>query len=155
VESTERPDEKDDREGYTDQPEQKTSTHHFLLFAGFSNVVSELKFPARRQVCRSRGLYGCRPPAKEGPGKEGEHGPTEARRSVLASITNSFFAYRIPANSPCCARVASGQAAAAPPSSVMNSRRFIRSPRRRAPQPPAASGEVISIAPGGVAGKKP
>ena len=38
--------------------------------------------------------------------------------------------------SPCCARAASGQrtagAAAAPPISVMNSRRFIRSPRRRA-----------------------
>ena len=37
--------------------------------------------------------------------------------------------------SPCCARAASGHAAAAPPSSVMNSRRFIlaliRSPRRR------------------------
>ena len=31
----------------------------------------------------------------------------------------------------CCARAASGHAAAAPPSSVMNSRRLIRSPRRR------------------------
>jgi hypothetical protein len=31
----------------------------------------------------------------------------------------------------CCARAASGHAAAAPPSSVMNSRRFTRSPRRR------------------------
>jgi hypothetical protein len=31
------------------------------------------------------------------------------------------------------ARAASGHAAAAPPSSVMNARRFIRSPRRRAP----------------------
>jgi uncharacterized protein YchJ len=31
----------------------------------------------------------------------------------------------------CCARTASGHAAAAPPSSVMNSRRFIPSPRRR------------------------
>src|SRR5262249_4884421 len=33
--------------------------------------------------------------------------------------------------SVCCARAASGQAAAAPPSSDMNVRRFIRSPRRR------------------------
>src|SRR5262249_38998368 len=33
--------------------------------------------------------------------------------------------------SGCCARAASGQAAAAPPSSVMNSRRFTQSPRRR------------------------
>ncbi len=32
----------------------------------------------------------------------------------------------------CCARAASGHATAAPPRSVMNSRRFIRSPRRRA-----------------------
>jgi len=31
----------------------------------------------------------------------------------------------------CCARVASGHAAAAPPRSDMNSRRVIRSPRRR------------------------
>jgi len=31
----------------------------------------------------------------------------------------------------CCARAASGHAAAAPPSSVMNARRFTRSPRRR------------------------
>ena len=35
------------------------------------------------------------------------------------------------ATAGCCARAASGHAAAAPPSSVMNSRRFIRSPRRR------------------------
>ena len=33
--------------------------------------------------------------------------------------------------SRCCARAASGHAAAAPPSSVMNSRRLIQSPRRR------------------------
>src|SRR5262245_40539173 len=33
--------------------------------------------------------------------------------------------------SPCCARTASGHAAAAPPSSVMNWRLFTRSPRRR------------------------
>jgi hypothetical protein len=53
VESAERPDEKDDREGYTDQPEQKTSTHNFLLFAGSPpNVMSKLTFPACRQVCR-------------------------------------------------------------------------------------------------------
>jgi hypothetical protein len=32
----------------------------------------------------------------------------------------------------CCARAPSGQAAAAPPSSVMNSRRLIQSPRRQA-----------------------
>src|SRR4029077_16631203 len=31
----------------------------------------------------------------------------------------------------CCALAASGHATAAPPSSVMNSRRFVRSPRRR------------------------
>jgi hypothetical protein len=32
----------------------------------------------------------------------------------------------------CCARAASGHAAAEPPTSVMNSRRLTRSPRRRA-----------------------
>jgi hypothetical protein len=32
----------------------------------------------------------------------------------------------------CCARAASGHAAAAPPSSVMNSRLFIQSPRKPA-----------------------
>ena len=37
-----------------------------------------------------------------------------------------------PHRSGCCARAASGHTAAAPPSSVMNSRRLIRSPRRRA-----------------------
>jgi hypothetical protein len=31
----------------------------------------------------------------------------------------------------CCARAASGHATAVPPSSVINSRRFTRSPRRR------------------------
>jgi hypothetical protein len=33
--------------------------------------------------------------------------------------------------SRCCARAASGHATAAPPISVMNARRFTRSPRRR------------------------
>src|SRR5262249_26777017 len=51
--------------------------------------------------------------------------------------------------SGCCARAASGHAAAAPPSSVMNSRRFIRSPRRRAR---AALAEFILDA-GAVTGK--
>ena len=40
--------------------------------------------------------------------------------------------YPITGIAGCCARAASGHAAAAPPRSVMNSRRFIRSPRRRA-----------------------
>src|SRR5262245_51074540 len=35
--------------------------------------------------------------------------------------------------SPCCARAVSGNAAAAPPTSVMNSRLLTRSPRRRTP----------------------
>jgi hypothetical protein len=38
----------------------------------------------------------------------------------------------------CCARAASGHATAAPPRSVMKSRRFIQSPRRRARQAAAA-----------------
>jgi hypothetical protein len=35
----------------------------------------------------------------------------------------------------CCARVASGHVAAVAPNIVMNSRRFIRSPRRRGDSP--------------------
>src|SRR5215468_10396424 len=52
-----------------------------------------------------------------GVGGEAERIPTRACETVGAGS---------------CARAASGHAAAAPPSSVMNSRRFIRSPRRRA-----------------------
>src|SRR5262249_25411695 len=43
-------------------------------------------------------------------------------------IRESYASFFIPA---CCARAASGHAAAAPPSAKMNVRRFIRSPRRR------------------------
>jgi hypothetical protein len=48
VEPTEHPDEKDDREGYTDQPEQKTSTHRFLLFAGSPDPTSSLSVSSLR-----------------------------------------------------------------------------------------------------------
>ena len=46
----------------------------------------------------------------------------------------------------CCARAASGHAAAAPPSSVMNSRRFIRSPRRRGRAASAALSRPSALA---------
>ena len=46
----------------------------------------------------------------------------------------------------CCARAASGHAAAAPPSSVMNSRRFIRSPRRRGRAASAARSRPSALA---------
>src|SRR5262245_26021530 len=46
----------------------------------------------------------------------------------------------------CCARAATGHAAAAPPNSVMNSRRFIRSPRRRGR---ASSADFQAKRPGG------
>jgi hypothetical protein len=36
VKPAEDPDKKDNRNWYTDQPEQKTSTHDFLLFGSFS-----------------------------------------------------------------------------------------------------------------------
>ena len=52
--------------------------------------------------------------------KVGADRPAQAGRNPITGIAG------------CCARAASGHAAAAPPSSVMNSRRFIRSPRRRA-----------------------
>jgi hypothetical protein len=45
MKAPEEPDEKDDRDRYTDQPKQKTSTHNFLLLiASQPNVGSELKF---------------------------------------------------------------------------------------------------------------
>ena len=48
----------------------------------------------------------------------------------------------------CCARAVSGHAAAAPPSSVMNSRRSTRSPRRRArPRPDARLSQVCAFRP--------
>ena len=49
-------------------------------------------------------------------------------RILLATITFTLLT-AMP-----CARAASGHVAAAPPTSVMNSRRFIRSPRRRGDQ---------------------
>jgi hypothetical protein len=47
VEPAEKPDKKDDRDRYADQPEQKTSTQGCLLrFARWqSNVASKFKFP--------------------------------------------------------------------------------------------------------------
>jgi hypothetical protein len=55
-------------------------------------------------------------------------------RTIDAIESQSMAAPRIQwsvACPPCCARTASGQATAAPPSSVMNSRLITRSPRRR------------------------
>jgi hypothetical protein len=46
---------------------------------------------------------------------------------------NSLSRNPITGIADCCARAVGGHAAAAPPSSVMNSRRFTRSPRRRTP----------------------
>ena len=52
---------------------------------------------------------------------------------VAARIPGAVAQKPITGNARCCARAASGHAAAVPPSSVMNSRRFItRSPRRQA-----------------------
>jgi hypothetical protein len=46
MQAPEEPDEKDDRDGYTDQPQQKTSTHSFLLISLVPslNGGAELKF---------------------------------------------------------------------------------------------------------------
>src|SRR5262249_29215220 len=57
--------------------------------------------------------------------------------AVIGAI--EFRDHRVPSQMPasryirpgCCARAASGHVVAAPPMSVMNSRRFTRSPRRR------------------------
>jgi hypothetical protein len=62
MKAPEEPDEKDDRDRYTDQPKQKTSTHNFLLLiASQPNVGSELKFhgPSRPVATpRMAGQYG-------------------------------------------------------------------------------------------------
>src|SRR5262245_27493127 len=56
------------------------------------------------------------------------------KRSRLGRGTIHQHAY-VSIRCDCCARAASGQAAAAPPISVMKSRRFIRSPRQRVQGP--------------------
>jgi hypothetical protein len=48
VEPAEDPDEKDDRDGYTDQPQQKTSTHSFLLYRWFTLLTAALNFSSNR-----------------------------------------------------------------------------------------------------------
>jgi hypothetical protein len=66
MKAPEEPDEKDDRDRYTDQPKQKTSTHNFLLLiASQPNVGSELKFhgPSRPvatpRMAGQYGTFGC------------------------------------------------------------------------------------------------
>jgi hypothetical protein len=56
VEPAEEPDEKDDRDGYTDQPQQKTSTHSFLLYRWFSHLTAALNLSSNR--CQGR-EYRC------------------------------------------------------------------------------------------------
>src|SRR5262245_11163035 len=56
VEPAEDPDEKDDRDGYTDQPQQKTSTHSFLLYRWFSHLTAALNLGSNR--CQGR-EYRC------------------------------------------------------------------------------------------------
>jgi len=54
MKAAEEPDEKDDRDRYADQPEQKTSTHNSLLLVSSQpNVGSELKFHGRSQPTRA------------------------------------------------------------------------------------------------------
>src|SRR5215831_8480232 len=43
VEPAEDPDEKDDRDGYTDQPQQKTSTHRFRQYRWLLHLTAALK----------------------------------------------------------------------------------------------------------------
>jgi hypothetical protein len=58
VEPAEEPDEKDDRDGYTDQPQQKTSTHSFLLYRWFPHLTSALNLRSNR--CQGRESLRCR-----------------------------------------------------------------------------------------------
>jgi len=56
VEPAEEPDNKDDRDGYTDQPQQKTSTHSFLLYRWFPHLTAALNLSSNR--CQGR-EYRC------------------------------------------------------------------------------------------------
>jgi len=58
VEPAEEPDEKNDRDGYTDQPQQKTSTHSFLLYRWFPHLTSALNLRSNR--CQGRESLRCR-----------------------------------------------------------------------------------------------
>jgi hypothetical protein len=58
-------------------------------------------------------------------------GPALLRLLTAAPHAAQINQSRTDQSVACCARAASGHAAAAPPSSVMNSRLFTRSPRRR------------------------
>jgi hypothetical protein len=66
--------------------------------------------------------------------------PSTCGLEILLELKPDQMANALSARVPVgrCARAASGHAAAAPPSSVMNSRRLIRSPRRRARETSAA-----------------
>jgi hypothetical protein len=55
-----------------------------------------------------------------------------ANNTAYATEVITLGRSRLQNRSPCCARAAIGHAAAAPPMSVMNSRRFIRLARQRA-----------------------
>ena len=52
MESAEDPDEKDDWDGYTDQPQQKTSNHSFLLYRWFLHLTAALNLSSNR--CQGR-----------------------------------------------------------------------------------------------------
>ena len=92
----------------------------------------------RGQILRqARGAL--RTAVKGGPWAGPLHRPPSASQQWM--LTPSHGAEKADAEKAlpsCCVRAASGHAAAAPPSSVMNSRRVIRSPRRRSRAAPAA-----------------
>ena len=58
VEPAEEPDEKNDRDGYTDQPQQKTSTHSFLLYRWFPHLTSALNLRSNSLRCRGLAFVG-------------------------------------------------------------------------------------------------
>src|SRR5262249_6216496 len=74
--------------------------------------------------------------------------PDEAKRLRQEGVVSRGVTF--PAG--CCALAARGHAAAAPPSTVMNWRRFIRSPRRRGQAPSAGWAKVDDSPIVGVAG---
>ena len=106
--------------------------------AAYLRMVSGLPPPSRNSIRM------LRPSVQPNPCSPRRNAAMRSRisgSSVLLPLVNTPIR-RI---AGCCARAASGHAAAAPPSSVMNSRRFIRSPRRRGrAASPARQGQAPS-----------
>ena len=109
--------------------------------SSFANCCHRLRVAGAAQRVSIRMLRPSVQPSFWSPRGTRRCGPVLPGRSRRKPISTPIRRMR----SPCCARAAIGHAAAAPPSSVMNSRRPItRSPRRRVTKlPPASTGSIL------------